>query len=57
LKYRVAQKVLEGEHLWLEEGTMELVGPKEAVRPRKARSEDEVPELADPGRPEPVRSS
>jgi hypothetical protein len=53
LKYRVAQKVLEGEHLWLEEGTMELVGPSEAVRP----SEAEVPEPADAGHPEPVGSN
>ncbi len=50
LKYRVARRVLDGDHLWLEEGTMKLVGSTEDVKPPKA---DEA-EQPDPGHPEPV---
>jgi len=53
LKYKVAQKILDGEHLWLEEETMEAVGPQEAIRPPRA----EVAAMADPGHPEPVGSN
>jgi hypothetical protein len=50
LKYRVAQRVLAGEHLWLEEGTLELVGPAEAVRPTRAAAAPQP----DPAAPQPV---
>lgn len=53
LKYRVAQRVLKGEHLWLEEGTLKMVGPAETLRPEgadEAVSADDDATLA----PEPV---
>jgi hypothetical protein len=44
LKYRVAQRILKGEHLWLEEGTLKVVGPAESLVPEGA---DEAAEAAD----------
>jgi len=31
LKYKVAQRVLDGDHLWLEEGTLKLVGTEDGI--------------------------
>jgi len=53
LKYKMALRVLDGEHLWLEEGTLESAGPQEAARPARG----EVAAMAAPGRPAPVASN
>ncbi|MFP3939487.1 MAG: acyl-CoA dehydrogenase family protein [Thermoanaerobaculia bacterium] len=45
LKYKVARKILEGEHVWLEDGVLHPVGPAEALKPAGAT---EVPAEAGP---------
>ena len=47
LKYKVAQRVLEGEHLWLEEGILQMAGPAKALKPEGA----EEAEAAETPRP------
>ncbi|HUF78512.1 MAG TPA: acyl-CoA dehydrogenase, partial [Thermoanaerobaculia bacterium] len=49
LKYEVARRVLDGDHVWLEEGIVELTGAWEADRP-----EPNLPVTADSSRPAPV---
>ena len=44
LKYKVALRILDGDHTWLEEGTMKLVGSAEEVKPPRAEEAPQEPE-------------
>jgi len=44
LKYKVALRILDGDHTWLEEGTMKLVGSAEEIKPPRAEEAPQEPE-------------
>ncbi len=48
LKYRTAQRILDGEHLWLEEGILHAVGSAESLAPAEAEAPPSDRGMAEP---------
>lgn len=46
LKYKVAQRVLDGDHLWLEEGTLKLVGTSDSIPIPEVKSKRQAAPVA-----------
>ncbi|MFY9824875.1 MAG: acyl-CoA dehydrogenase family protein [Thermoanaerobaculia bacterium] len=53
-KYKVALRVLEGKHAWLEEGSLSIAARKEAHRPLTADSAEQPARKTDISQPEPA---